>query len=267
MQRKLSAKWLNVVFLRSRFSPAVGCRWVSAWCRSGLWGFSFFFFCFSSYSRRRPKERSLSACDRGRHIPAPGREGRRVGSSGHRPKKNENFRYPLRRSLVKYVLFLVKVSLWYAAERLREGCPLKFESLDKLVHSLLGHTDPFANESGRRDHSNVPLTRLPPTKQASVFDIFVRSLQGHTHCSPMLLAVWPHNTVMCAQRLPLMVESKSCVRRVLRYLWVQFIVSCPRWASQSEGSRQGSCLLFVSARLLLEVCCRLWEASQDDNGD
>ena len=35
-----------------------------------------FFFCF--LFGRRPKERSFPACDRGRHIPAPGREGRRV---------------------------------------------------------------------------------------------------------------------------------------------------------------------------------------------
>ena len=53
---------------------------------SALGGLALPFFLFG----RRPKKRSLSACDRGRHIPAPVREGRRVGSSGHRPK-NRNF--------------------------------------------------------------------------------------------------------------------------------------------------------------------------------
>ena len=60
------------------FSPAGGCRCVSVWCSSlgGLFGLSSFF-------GRRPKKRSLSACD-------PAREGRRVGSRGHGPQ-NHNF--------------------------------------------------------------------------------------------------------------------------------------------------------------------------------
>ena len=70
----------------SLFWPPVGCplvarsgpgalgslSWVGS-CASSLFLF-FLIFLFG----RCPKERSLPACDRGRHIPAPGREGRRV---------------------------------------------------------------------------------------------------------------------------------------------------------------------------------------------
>ena len=63
---------LNDVALRSGRLPAGGCPLVT---RARVWVFLVpLFFLFG----RRPKDRSLPACDRGRHVPAPRREGRRV---------------------------------------------------------------------------------------------------------------------------------------------------------------------------------------------
>ena len=68
-----------VVALASSWLPAGGCRSVWFWSRGGSFlpalvlGRLFLFLV-----GRRPKDQSFPACDRGRDIPAPGREGRRV---------------------------------------------------------------------------------------------------------------------------------------------------------------------------------------------
>ena len=103
-----------------------------------------FFSCLSSFSGRRHKERSLSACDRGRDILAPRREGRRVGSGGNRPK-NRNFQEPQCRSLVKYVPFLVTflkfvyrfvsefgTSRW--AHKTMDGLRMRWETSRNYMH-------------------------------------------------------------------------------------------------------------------------------------
>ena len=69
---------------RTNVGKRGGCAGFRAWC---FWGSflpalvlvgsfcsSLFFFLFG----RRPKDRSFPACDRGRHVPAPGWEGRRI---------------------------------------------------------------------------------------------------------------------------------------------------------------------------------------------
>ena len=71
-------KCVNVVVVPAfRVSPAGGCCSAGAWCFWAAVALCFVFPLFL-FSRRLD--------GRGRHVPAPAREGRRVTSEGHRPK-------------------------------------------------------------------------------------------------------------------------------------------------------------------------------------
>ena len=85
---------------------------------------------------RRPKDRSFPACDRGRHIPAPGREGRRVGAGAPTQEPvSSGIPYPV--SLMKFVLFIVYVSFWYAALFLHKLLLQVYASFTLLILVML----------------------------------------------------------------------------------------------------------------------------------
>ena len=78
--------------------------------------FGWFFLLLSVFFLfgRRPKDRSLPACDRGRRVPAPSCEGRRV-KAGAPTQEPVSLGIPYPVSLMKYVLFIVYGSFWFAA--------------------------------------------------------------------------------------------------------------------------------------------------------
>ena len=92
-KRKLRAMWLHAVVLRTWggcLLVAVAVLWPGA---RVAWGFVFLGLSF--FSGRRPNDGSPSASNRGRHVPAPRREGRRVKSKGHRPQNRYFQVYPI----------------------------------------------------------------------------------------------------------------------------------------------------------------------------
>ena len=92
--------------------------------------------CLVSLSRRRPRDRSLPACDRGRRVPAPRREGRRV-KAGAPTQEPVSSGIPYAVSLMKNVLFIVFMSFWYAALFLHKLLLQVYASFSLLILEML----------------------------------------------------------------------------------------------------------------------------------